>query len=550
MPLKYVRPNILALSPYSTARDEFKGGDISVFIDANESPFHTGFNRYPDPRHRQLKQRIGELKGVDPSTVFIGGAGSDEAIDLIYRIFCEPGIDNVLAMSPTYGVYSVAAAINNVEYREVAPGPDFAFPVDEILKAVDSHTKVIWVCSPNNPTGLAVPPGEILRLAENFDGIVAVDEAYIDFSPYPSALPLIASHPNIIVLQTFSKAWGLANLRVGMAFADPRIAAIFANVKYPYNLNGPTQREIMRQLDRDISAQVEMVKAERARVAESLDRLPCVERVYHSDANFLLVKVDDADRLYDFLVGRGVLVRNRNRVPHCSGMLRITIGTRSENDRMLKAVAEYCNADIATSGADSLTLSPRRAEVRRRTSETDIEIVLDLDGDPSASVIDTGLKFFDHMLSQLPHHGGFALDIICRGDLQVDEHHSMEDVAIALGDAIRSALGDKRGIERYGFVLPMDESRAMVLIDLGGRIDFKWDVTLNREYVGDTPTEMYSHFFQSLASALRANLHISATGDNCHHIIEGIFKATARALKMAIRRDPFHYTLPSSKGII
>lgn len=545
-PLKYVRPNILSLSPYSTARDEFKGGDIRVFIDANESPFHTGFNRYPDPRHHMLKERIAAIKGVTADTVFIGGAGSDEAIDLIYRIFCEPGVDNVVAMSPTYGVYSVAAAINNIRYREVDPADDYAFPVDEALAAADTHTKVIWVCSPNNPTGLAVPTADIVRLADSFDGIVAVDEAYIDFSPYPSVLPLIAAHPNIIVLQTFSKAWGLASLRVGMAFADPRIAAIFANVKYPYNLNGPTQRELLRQLGRDISPRVEMIKSERGRMVRELAALPCVERVYHSDANFLLVKVDDADRLYERLVQFGVLVRNRTKVAHCHNTLRITIGTPSENRRVLAAIAGYCGITAPASPS----LPARTAVVERHTAETDIEIRIDLDGDPSASVIDTGLKFFDHMLSQLPHHGGFALDILCRGDLQVDEHHTMEDVAIALGDAIRMALGDKRGIERYGFVLPMDESRAMVLIDLGGRIAFQWDVTLDREYVGDTPTEMFRHFFQSLASSLRANLHISASGENCHHIIEGIFKATARALRAAIRRDPFSHSLPSSKGVI
>ena len=550
-PLKYVRPNILALSPYSTARDEFKGGDISVYIDANESPFHTGFNRYPDPHHQPLKERIGQLKGVSADTVFIGGAGSDEAIDLVYRIFCEPGIDNVVAMTPTYGVYAVAAAINNVEYREVDPADDLAFPVDNILAAVDAHTKVIWVCTPNNPTGIAVPICEIIRLAENFDGIVAVDEAYIDFSSGESALSLISTHPNIIVLQTFSKAWGLANLRVGMAFSDPRIAALFAKIKYPYNLNGPTQREIMRQLDRrDVSRQVGIIIAERERVARALSEYPCVERIIPSDANFLLVKVDDADRLYDRLVSEGVLVRNRTRIAHCADMLRITIGTPMENDRMLSAIAQYCRHDINIARPEHTDQATRTALIRRHTRETDIEISVDLDGDPAMSVIDTGLEFFNHMLSQLPHHGGFALDIICRGDLEVDEHHTMEDVAIALGDALRTALGDKRGIERYGFVLPMDESEAMVLIDLGGRIDFRWDVTLDREYVGDTPTEMYPHFFQSLASALRANLHISAKGDNCHHIIEGIFKATARALRAAVNRNPLTDALPSSKGIL
>lgn len=547
-PLKYVRPNILALEPYSTARDEFKGGDISVFIDANESPFHTGYNRYPDPHQLMLKQRIAEVKGIGPESIFIGGAGSDEAIDLIYRIFCEPGKDNVVAMSPTYGVYSVAAVINNVEYREVASGEDFAFPVHDILEATDENTKVIWVCSPNNPTGLAVPIEDILHLATNFNGIVAVDEAYIDFSPYRSVLPLTKEHPNIIALQTFSKAWGLANLRVGMAFVDPRIAEIFAKVKHPYNLNGPTQREILRQLNRDIAPQVEMIKAERTRLAKTLQAYPCVERVYHSDANFLLVKVDDADRLYSYLVERGVLVRNRTRVPHCADMLRITIGTPSENRRMLSALAEYCH--MTPEAPSKALLTERKAVVERRTAETDIEINIDLDGDPAGSVIDTGLKFFDHMLSQLPHHGGFALDILCRGDLEVDEHHTMEDVAIALGEAIHQALGSKRGIDRYGFVLPMDESRAMVLIDFGGRADFVWDVDFTREYVGDTPTEMYPHFFKTLAVAMKANLHIQARGDNNHHLIEGVFKAFARALRMAVRRDVFSDELPSSKGVL
>lgn len=550
MPLRYVRPNILALAPYSTARDEFEGGDITVYIDANESPFATGFNRYPDPRHRQLKEAIGRIKGVEPERVFIGGAGSDEAIDLIYRIFCTPGRDNVIAMSPTYGVYSVAAAINDIEYREVAPGPDYSFPVEAALAAADSHSKVIWVCSPNNPTGLAVPIADIERLATDFDGIVAVDEAYIDFSPVPSALTLLDKYPNIIVLQTFSKAWGLANLRVGMAFSHPSVAALMANVKYPYNLNGPTQREILHQLSRDITPQVRLIIAERSRLASGLEALPCIERVYHSDANFLLVKVkDSADALYSYLISRGVLVRNRSRVAHCADCLRITVGTPEENTLTLKAIADYCSGVIPA--PHTATSAGRTATVSRHTSETDITVSIDLDGDPSVSTIHTGLHFFDHMLYQLPHHGGFRMDLRCHGDLEVDEHHTMEDVAIALGEAILLALGDKRGIERYGFSLPMDEVDAQVLLDLGGRIDFRWDVTLHRERVGDTPTEMYPHFFHTLACALRANLHITASGHNDHHIIEGIFKATARALRMAVRRDPAsHGALPSSKGTL
>ncbi len=545
-PFAYMRPNILGLSPYSTARDEFSGGDIDTFVDANESPYPTGLNRYPDPRHKELKGRIGRLMGVEPDRIFIGGAGSDEAIDLIYRIFCVPGRDNVIAMSPTYGVYAVSAAINDIEYREVPPGPDYRFPTDEILAATDRHTKVIWICSPNNPTGLAVPPEDIERVASAFDGIVAVDEAYVDFSPYGSVIPLLAKYRNLIVLRTFSKARGMAGLRIGMAFADPDVAKVMANVKYPYNINGPTQKELLRRLDDDISTQVAEIISERDRLTICIAGYPFVEKVFHSDANFLLVRVKDADSLYGYLVEQGILVRNRNRIPHCQNTLRITIGTPAENNRIIRALDAY---------RDGLRPSwkreeGRRARLERITSETKIAVYLDLDGESDESHIDTGLKFFDHMLSQLPHHGGFRLDLTCQGDLGVDEHHTIEDVAITLGEALLSALGDKRGIERYGFVLPMDESRAMALIDLGGRTDFRWDVGFTREMVGDTPTEMYPHFFSSLASAMRANLHITARGENNHHLIEGVFKAVARALRMAVRREKFAYSLPSSKGIL
>lgn len=542
-PLSFVRDNILRLAPYSTARDEFKGGAINTWLDANESPYATGLNRYPDPRHLELKRRIGALKGVAPESVFIGGAGSDEAIDLVYRIFCRPGIDNVVAMAPTYGVYSVAAAINDVEYREVMPDDGFAFPFDKALAAADANTKVIWVCSPNNPTGRAENLDDISRLARSFDGIVAVDEAYVDFSPRGSMLPRLAEHPNLIVLQTFSKAWGMASLRVGMAFADPRIASIMAQVKYPYNISGPVQKILMRQLGRDISGEVAEIVAQRELLAGRLGGMGCVREVFPSDANFLLVRFDDPDAVYDYLSRCGVLVRNRNRVTLCGGMLRITVGTPAENERVIAALSGYDRGD-----RPSRVLSDRVAVVERRTAETDIYISLDLDGNPADSHIDTGLKFFDHMLMQFPHHGGFALTAVCRGDLEVDEHHTIEDVAIALGEAFRMALGDKRGIERYGFTLPMDESSASVLLDLGGRVEVRWDVELARERVGDTPTEMYPHFFKSFATALGANLHITARGENTHHVVEAVFKAVARALRMAIRRDG--NLLASSKGII
>ncbi|MCM1076628.1 MAG: histidinol-phosphate transaminase [Bacteroides sp.] len=341
-PLDFVRPNILALEPYSTARDEFKGGDISVWLDANESPYPSGLNRYPDPHQKKLKHAIARLKGVSDNKIFIGGAGSDEAIDIVYRVFCRPGIDNAISISPTYGVYEVSADINDIELRKVALGKGFSLPVDALLEAADENSKVMWICSPNNPTGNAFPPDQILRLVESFNGIVVVDEAYIDFSPYPSMLTEIDSHPNLIVLQTFSKAWGMASLRMGLAFTVPEIAELFARVKYPYNVNGPTQEELLRRIETtDIKNAVKEIVNERERIAKAFLGMQPVVRVHPSDANFLLVEVVDADRMYDYLISNGVIVRNRSRVTGCKGCLRFTIGTPDENDRVISLVEKF-----------------------------------------------------------------------------------------------------------------------------------------------------------------------------------------------------------------
>lgn len=340
-PTKFIRDNIRRLVPYSTARDEFKGGEISVWIDANENPYDNGLNRYPDPRHKAVKQAIGRLKGIAPEYIFVGGAGSDEAIDLTFRIFCEPGKDNAVAIAPSYGVYGVAAAINDVELRQVQLCDDFSLPVSRLLKATDRHTKLMLICSPNNPTANSFHKSDILKLVEDFEGIVVVDEAYVDFSDEGSLIGEIDRHPNLIVLQTFSKAWGLASLRVGMAFAVPAIAEVYGMVKYPYNVNGPTQKEILRQIGRDIHAQIDEIKSEREMLSTELATFPFVRKVFHSDANFLLVKVDKPDDLYDFLVAHGVIVRNRSRMIMCEGTLRITVGTPEENRLLLKLFKRY-----------------------------------------------------------------------------------------------------------------------------------------------------------------------------------------------------------------
>ena len=550
-----VRPNIRAMVPYSTARDEFKGV-AEVFMDANESPFDNGYNRYPDPSQARLKRRIAEIKGVDVQNIFVGN-GSDEAIDLCFRIFCNPGLDNAIAIAPSYGMYSTCAAVNDVEMREVLLNDDFSLPVERLLDAADNNSKLLFICSPNNPTGNVFPREEIERILQEFDGMVVLDEAYIDFADEPGMLRSLENWPNLIILQTLSKAWGMAGLRAGLAFASNYVMRLFAQVKYPYNINVATLSAVEKLLKAGVDDRVKLIKEQRAFMEQNLSGMECVWRVYPSQANFLLVQVDNAADLYNYLLGEGIIVRDRSRMPLCDNTLRITVGTPQENVRLLRAIAEY---DIKRYGsrAEGGPLAEREllqeyesrsARVIRTTNETSVSVSVDLDNSGTGG-ISTGLSFLDHMLMQIVHHGGIMLTINASGDLEVDEHHTMEDVAITLGQALFKALGEKRGIERYGFALPMDESEAIVLLDFGGRIDFKWEVTFYGERVGDVPTQMFRHFFQSLCSAMNCNLHISARGENDHHIAEAIFKAFARALKAAVRREPFNYEIPSSKGLL
>lgn len=335
-----IRPNIRTLAPYSTARDEYGGQRIDVWLDANESPYDNGVNRYPDPRQQRLREMLAARKGIAADRIFIG-SGSDEAIDLAYRIFCRPGIDNAVSIAPTYGMYRVAAAVNDVELREVPLGDDFSLPVERLLAAADERSKLLWLCSPNNPTGNAFPAQEIESLLRRFDGIVVLDEAYIDFADGGGFLPRLGEFPNLIVLQTLSKAWGMAGLRLGLAFASEQIAGLFGRVKYPYNINTLTQRAVAESLRRDISAEVAAIRAERSRLAAALAACPCIGQVYPSEGNFLLVRTAAPDLLYRELVAAGVIVRNRSRIAGCEGCLRITVGRPEENDRMLETVKNF-----------------------------------------------------------------------------------------------------------------------------------------------------------------------------------------------------------------
>jgi histidinol-phosphate aminotransferase len=539
------------MKPYSCARNEFKG-EASVYLDANENPMNTPYNRYPDPLQESLKAKIARIKKVRPSQIMLG-VGSDEPIDLTIRIFCDPERDNIVAIDPTYGMYQVCADINNVAYRKVTLNDDFSLDADRLLAATDKHTKVIFLCSPNNPTGNLLHRAEMMKVVESFQGIVVIDEAYIDFSSETSWLADLDSYPNVIVLQTFSKAWGLASVRCGMAFASEEIIGYFNKIKYPYNINLLTQRFVSSRLDYETQKNewVDMLVNQRNKLAEQLAAFPWVEKVYPSDANFLLVKVPDADLLYGQLVEQGIIVRNRNTVSLCIGCLRITVGTKEENAILLKALKALNNptADVVEASEECIFVEDRKAVVKRATNETDIFVSLDIDGTGKTD-ISTGIAFFDHLLDQIGRHSGMDLTVRVKGDLQVDEHHTIEDTAIALGEALWKALGSKRGIERYGFCLPMDDCLCSVALDFGGRAWLVFDATFKREKIGDMPTEMLLHFFKSLSDAAKMNLNIKAEGENEHHKAEGIFKALAKAIKMAVRRDIYNYNLPSTKGVL
>jgi histidinol-phosphate aminotransferase len=335
---KLARQNVLKMKPYSSARDEYQG-EASVFLDANENPYNSPYNRYPDPLQWKVKEQISKIKGVPAEHILLGN-GSDEPIDLLFRAFCEPGMDNAVSISPSYGMYEVAAETNNVEFRKVNLTDDFELDADSLLSVVDGNSKLLFLCSPNNPTGNSLAVSAVKTVLNTFNGLVIVDEAYIDFSSSPSYLRLLKEYPNLVVLQTFSKAWGAAAIRLGMAFASKEIIGILNKIKYPYNINQLTQDYALKMIAKEdcMKEQLLMILEERTLLDRELRELPYVKKVYPTDANFILVKIDDATYIYDALVEQGIIVRNRTNIALCEGCLRITVGTKDENLVLLNAL--------------------------------------------------------------------------------------------------------------------------------------------------------------------------------------------------------------------
>jgi len=595
---EWVRPNIQDLTSYTSARDQY-GQDQGILLDANELGLGPAIpstdagqlvstntlHRYPDPYQRELRTAIAKLRGVHADQVFTGN-GSDEAIDLIIRLFCEPAKHRILCTPPTYGMYKVSARIHDIAVDQAPLNPDFSLHPKAIIDAISPETRVLFLCSPNNPTGTMANESDLRYLCEHAGCLVVIDEAYIDFSQAESMAKSLEEFPNLIVLQTLSKSFGLAGIRLGIALASKDIIAYFDKIKAPYNINSLSAEVALSALQQPeiMRVKVQEILLERTYVTERLELLKQILNsepislgaIFPSQANFVLFQIDQALRIQQALAEQKVIVRYRGNELHCENSLRLSIGSREENNSFFEALINVLgyqgpayknmikelnlqpkdsaldqenNAQNSKSvQATNQAQSPRKATVSRYTSETKIDITLNLDG-TGVHHIKTGLRFFDHMLEQIARHGLIDLDIQCQGDLHIDEHHTIEDVGIALGQALSQAYGDKRGIDRYGFVLPMDEARATVALDLSGRPYLVFNASFDRVYVGDIPTDMIEHFFYSLATHMQATLHIDVLGANDHHKVEACFKGLARALKQAIEHNPrISGQVPSSKG--
>ena len=538
---RLARPEILALAPCDIAGAPVPG---TVRLDANENPFaslvagQAGINRYPEPQPQALRQRLADLYGVNPASLWVA-RGSDDAIDLLIRAFCRPNVDSVAIVEPTFSAYAQFARVQGAAVISAKLTDDFAFDADLVLATIGAtKPKLLFLCTPNNPTGTTIDPADIRRLAIGLpDTLVVVDEAYGEFCDAASFASEATA--NVVVLRTLSKAYGLAGARIGCAIADPDIIDLIAKVSPPYPLPTPSIAAALDALGPERMAihaeRVTRLLADRDRLAEQLAELAEIERI-RLGGNFLFLEVADPADLARRLAAAAVRVRFRpNAAP---GGVRITVGTEAENRALLAVFG------IATTTAPS-----RRAEIIRDTKETRIALALDLDR-PDPRVIDSGIPFYDHMLDQVAAHGGFSLTLACTGDLAIDPHHSIEDIAIALGQGLKEALGDKRGIGRFGFALPMDETSAEVLIDLSGRPFARFDGHFSTPAVGGLPTEMVPHIFRSLADSLGAAIHVRVSGDNDHHKVEACFKAFGRALRQGLAIEGRGDALPSTTGML
>ena len=546
------RPEIVQMKGYSSARS--LAGDEAglVYLDANEcayEPFVGARNlaRYSAQQPTELQRAFCDWLDVSSRNLTIT-RGADEAIDCLIRSFCEPGADNIVICPPTFAMYAQSAMLQSVEVRHAPLTADFDLDPTAIALAMDEATKLLFVCSPNNPTGNVMNADAIANLCVAFDGraLVVVDETYVEYAgeggKAGSLIPALEQFANLVILRTLSKSHAAAGIRCGCAVAAADITGAMQKVLAPYPVPQPVMSAALTILEKGNQHRLAAKRAEvivrRDDVITALGEIEDIIRVWPSDANFVLVEALDAAALCQRAREGGVVLRNQSHQHGVGEAVRISIGSAEEMARLLAALRGETIASAAQN---------RQHKIVRKTSETAISVAVDLDRAGPIS-IDTGIGFYDHMLDQIAKHAGFALTLECEGDLEIDPHHSIEDCAIALGQAIRGALGDKRGIGRYGFCLPMDEALVTVALDLSGRFHLDFKAEFPQPMVGDLPCDMVGHVFRSLAENMQANLHIAVTGENCHHMVEACFKGFGRALRQAIRQDGSE--MPSTKGTL
>ena len=529
-----VRENIVNLESYNSLRDK---GDkfVNILLDANESPFNNGYNRYPDPHGKKLRMAYSNVSGVPVDNLFAGN-GSDEIIDMIIRVFCVPGKEGIVCLSPSFGMYKTWATINNVKCIEVNLKEDFTLCADDVFKKIDSDSKIVFLCSPNNPSGNLLDKKEIVQIIKRFNGVVVVDEAYIDFSGESGFALDVSKFRNLIVLRTLSKAWGMAGLRVGFAIASNEIIRYLNKVKPPYNIGILSQEKAVELIKKGNSGYVRSIISERERLREGLIALPSVIEVYPSQSNFLLVNFINHEVIHEMLLNNGIIVREITNVIGSKRYLRITIGTKSENDLLLNLL----NGSLKE-------VSDKFLEKTRSTKETNVSVRLDPSGVMDSEIF-TGISFFDHMLEQIPIHSGLSMRILVKGDIQNGPHHTVEDIAIVLGDTLNELLTLSFVNRRYGFSLPMDESSSTVMLDFCNRACLIWDVHLPAPFVENIESDMFRHFFDTLSKSMKATINIKTLGTNSHHMVESIFKAFAKSLEMILEDNSRGQITVSSKG--
>ena len=541
-PNSIARKAVVDMSVYAA-----RGGSTdALHLDANENPYAPppvvgtgGYNRYPAQQPEKLVRRLADLYGVRPEQLMVG-RGADEGIECLLRAFCEAGQDSILTCPPTFGYYKTCADVQGAGVVEVPLVRTYQWDIPAIIKAAKpADIKIVFLCSPNNPTGNSLTRDAILDVCASCpETLVVVDEAYIEFSKQDSLTDQLDTVRNLVILRTLSKAYALAGVRAGALLAHPAVIDLLSKVLPPYPIARPVEAAVLNALAPSAMAvhaqRLAEALSERDRLAEGLAQSKFVNTVFPSDANFVLLDVSNADALFTRLRQFNLKIRDYRST---TGRVRVSVGSPDENTIALQAFAVM----------DKAERSDRIGEVFRKTNETDISVRVNLD-DASQTKIHTGIGFYDHMLEQISKHGGMGLTLACEGDLHIDAHHTVEDTALAFGTALKQALGDKAGIGRYGYIIPMDETQAQVAIDLSGRPAAVFKGEFPTDHVGDFPVEMCPHFFESLAQTLGAAIHIDVKGDNSHHMIEACFKGVGRALRPALGIVGNSNEIPSTKG--